>query len=165
MTRSVMSDMKQLLIVSIFRILKDDTIDLCTVLKPGLDYRDAVIWVAVVATPFLLGPVLSLVLECVCCVGGVVTTDNTRRQQQLLVCLLSVLTTLSYSTSLYLTEEFFQPLFNLNIFSSFLLKYFCGSLHLVLVPAFICLLDIDIRHGVVCVYRRKRTRSYTGTLR
>ena len=137
---------------------------MCTVLKSGVSYRDVVIWVVVVVIPFLLGPLLSLVLEFLWCfITCGVTTRTQQQQQQHMVLLLSALVTISYSIRLLITEEYLQPLYSLDSLSSLLMKYLCGSLHLVLVPLIICILDIDIRHGVICLYKRKRTRSYTGT--
>ena len=156
--------------MTLFRIFKDDAIDLCTVIKNVPGYRDITIWVLVVALPFVLGPVLTLTLEILSClrntISGVSTKDTTtRKQRQCMLTVLSMLVTLSYSTHLLVTEAYLQPVYNLGMFDSLMLKYCIGSMDLILTPLIICLLDIDIRHGVFYIYKRRRTRSITGTLR
>ena len=153
-----------------FRIFKDDVIDLCNVWTNNINYRDITLWLLLVAIPFLMGPVLTLALTFLFWVKNVfsrVSRKNirTRNKRPCIVTILSILVTISYSTNLIVTEKYLQPIYNLNQFHSLILKYFLGSIDLILSPLIICLMDIDIRQGIYYIYIRKRTRSITGTLR
>ena len=153
-----------------FRIFKDDVIDLCSVWTNNINYRDITLWLLLVAIPFLMGPVLTLALTFLFWVKNAfsgVSRKNirTRNKRPCIVTILSILVTISYSTNLIVTEKYLQPIYNLNQFHSLILKYFLGSIDLILSPLIICLMDIDIRQGIYYIYIRKRTRSITGTLR
>ena len=98
--------------------------------------------------------------------SGVSSIDtSTRPQQRYIVTALSALIIISYSTNLVLTEKYLQSVFNLNQFNSFMLKYFLGSLDLILAPLIICFIDSEIRQGIVWIYKRKRTRPGTENFR
>ena len=118
----------------------------------------------------MLGTVLTFFMEFSFYMGrqfsGVSSIDtSTRPQQRYIVTALSALLTISYSTNLVLTEKYLQPVFNLNQFISLMLKYFLGSIDLILAPLIICLIDTEIRQGIVFLYKRKRERPGTGNLR
>ena len=118
----------------------------------------------------LLGPLLTFFMEVLFSLGrqfsGVSSIDtSTRPQQRYIVTALSALVTISYSTNLVLAEKYLQSVFNLNQFISFMFKYFLGSIDLILAPLIICVIDNEIREGIVFLYKRKRERPGTGNLR
>ena len=152
------------------RVLKDDPVDLCRVWKDDIGSMDFYIWCIIVGLPLVLGPVLTFFMEFLFCMGrqfsGVTSIDtSTRPQQRYIVTALSALISISFSTNLVVTEKYLQPVFNLNQFISLMLKYFLGSIDLILAPLIICLIDSEIRQGIVFLYKRKRERPGTGNLR
>ena len=154
-----------------FRVLKDDAVDLCRVWKDDIGSNEFYIWCIIVGLPPNSAGTCFNILHGVFIfhgntVSGVSSIDtSTIPQQRYIVTALSALVTISYSTNLVLTEKYLQPVFNLNQFISLMLKYFLGSIDLILAPLIICLIDTEIRQGIVFLYKRKRERPGTGNLR
>ena len=144
--------------------------DLCRIWKDESSYGDQVIWLVLVVLPILFGPVLAFTLEIFIhlvesfskqsCVD-----TSTRPQQRWIVASFSVLMTTTYSTNLILAEKYLHDWLQLSQLNALLCKYFLGSLELTLAPCLICLVDTEIRQGIVFLYRRKRARPGTGHLR
>ena len=143
------------------RILKDDVVDICQVWNDNISLREILIWVVIVMLPLIFGPFLTWFLEYLFStrkeMDGVFWKHASSRYQRLcIVTVLSIVVTISYSTNLIVTEKYLQPIFNINQFTSLILKYVLGSVDLVISPIIICLLDSDIRQGISDIYKRKR---------
>ena len=111
--------------------------------------------------PLIFGPFLIWFLEYLFPtrqeMDGVFWKHASSRYQRLcIVTVLSIVVTVSYSTNLIVTEKYLQPIFNINQFTSLILKYVLGSVDLILAPFIICLMDSDIRQGISDIYKRRR---------
>ena len=151
-------------------MLKDDPLDICRVWKDKIELSDVFAWCFVVGIPIVFGPILTFLLKLdfhlAERVSGESSIDtSTRPQQRYIVATISLLIITSNSIHLLIAEKYLTPSFSLDLFTSLLLKYFFGSLELVLAPFIICLMDNEIKQGIRFLYRRKRKRPGTGNLR
>ena len=142
---------------------------MCRVWKDTIGLRDITIWVLIVGAPIVMGPVCTMILEFLFLLKHTISQVSnedpiTRPEQQILVTALAVLVTVSYSTNLLVTEKYFTPIFELNQFTSLILKYFLGYIDVILAPIIICLVDTKIRQGISIIFNRKRTRSVAGSI-
>ena len=146
-------------------VIKEEAVDFCWVWKDNVGTREIIIWMILVLLPVGLGPLLMFLLQFLlymknCCYGVQKPGICSRTTQCCTVTLLSLLVVISYSSYLLVVEKYIQPAFHLSQLQLFLLKYFLGSADLILAPLVICLLDKQLRQGVVFLYRRRKTGTH-----
>jgi hypothetical protein len=154
-----------------FRIFKDDISDLCSVWTNNIGYCDITLWVLLVTILFLMSPVLTLALNFLFWVKNAfsqVSRKNIRTRNKR-PCIVTILSMYIGHHVILNQPHSYREVFTTNVqpqpIHSLKLKYFLGTIDLILSPLIICLMDIDIRQGIFYIYIRKRTRSITGILR
>ena len=145
------------------------TVDYCNIWTEEPSFRETVIWILLACFPLAIGPFATLLVEFILYMKTIMFKTNDDRYYQrkscTIVLLLAIVVFLCYSINLLLAEKYLKQFLQLSHFSCLLLKYFLGSLHLVVTPVIVCLLDTKIRKGIGFLYRRRRKRPGTGNLR
>ena len=148
------------------KILRKVDITYCPVWNDNISKKDILFWVILVAIPVIFGPLLTGVIELFYYLKKKCSKDPYPDTPSLVRYWIIVMTSAAvvlgtYSTHLWLAEKYMKEYFGWNYFICLMVKYFLGSIDIMVIPLLVVIIDKQLRQGlgVICQARKKGTLS------
>ena len=145
-------------------ILRNVDISYCPVWEPNVSDGDKVFWAILVLIPLLIGPVLASFLEFVYFLKKKLSKTAYPETPSvlnywLMILVTSIVILVTYTINLVFVETYIKANFEWTYFTLLLVKYFVGSLDIIIVPLVIISMDKKLRFGVRFLYNVKRQNN------
>ena len=133
----------------------------CSVWNDNISPADIIFWIILVAIPVIFGPILTSLLELLSYVKKKYSKaphpDTPSLIRSWIIVILSAVIVLgTYSTNLLLAEMYMKEYFEWNYFKLLMVKYFLGSIDIMLIPLVVVLIDTQLRQGLVVIFYAKK---------
>ena len=142
-------------------ISRDVDMTYCPVWNDDISFHDIVFWIILVFIPVIFGPILTCTIELICylkkkCSKAPYPDTPSKIRQWIIVFLLAVIVLGTYSTHLWLAEKYMKIYFDWNYFNCLLVKYFFGSIDIMLIPLVVVLVDKQLGQGLAFMFYAKK---------